>query len=67
MVDDMVATSEASSADRRWTLEEERTDDFLDGVISEASSADRWSEAVLAGVLIVRSSAEKRSDIGSSA
>ena len=63
--DDMVGTNEASSADRRWTLEEARTDDFLDGVLSEASSADKWSDAVLAGVSMVWSSAEKRSEGGS--
>ena len=67
-IDDMVGASEASSADRRRTKDEERTDDFLDGVFSEASSADRWSEAVLAGFPMVWSSAEKqkRSELGSS-
>ena len=39
--DDMVEANEASSTDRRLTLEEERTDGFLDGVRIEASSADR--------------------------
>ena len=39
--DDMVGTNEASSADRRFTLEEERTGGFLDGVLVAASSADR--------------------------
>ena len=38
---DMVEANEASSTDRRLTLEEERTDGFLDGVRIEASSADR--------------------------
>ena len=61
----MVGASEASSADRR-TLDEERTYVcFLDGVFSEVSSADRWSEAVLAGVPIVVSFAEKLSEFGS--
>ena len=49
----MVGTSEASSADRRRALDEERTDDFLDRVFSETSSADRCSDAVLAGVSMV--------------
>ena len=51
--DDMVGTSLASSADRRRTLDEQRTDDFLDGVLNEGSSADKCSDAVLAGVPIV--------------
>ena len=49
----MVGTSEASSADRRRALDEERTDDFLDGVLNEASSADKCSNAVLVGVPMV--------------
>ena len=51
--DDMVGTSEATSADRRRTLDEVRTYDFLNGVFSEASSADRCSDAVVAGVSMV--------------
>ena len=58
--------SDASSADRRRTLDEERTDDFLEGVFSDASSADRLSEAVLDGVRIVSSSAEQLPEFGSS-
>ena len=40
-MDDMVRISYASSADIRRTLDEERIDDFIDGVLNEGSSADR--------------------------